>query len=122
MLPTKKRPTKRLHRHFLLLKHLSKLSEQQKKNFIKTADKSLVQSICECCINILNGQVPLNASQRARLKRNKRNLRSLILSKTAIGKKRKILQKGGFLSAILSAALPIVGSLIAGAFGNSRRR
>jgi len=119
---TTKRPTKRLHRHFPLLKHLSKLSERQKKNYIKTADKSLVQSICECCINILNGQVPLTASQKARLKRNKRSLRSLILSKTAIGKKRKILQKGGFLSAILSAALPIVGSLIAGAISRSRRR
>jgi len=122
MSPTTKRPTKRLLRHYPLLKHLSKLSEPQKKNFIKTADKSLVQSICECCINILNRQVPLNASQKARLKRNKRNLRNLILSKTAIGKKCKILQKGVFWSAILSAALPIVGSLIAGAIGGSRRR
>jgi len=104
------------------LKHLSKLSERQKKKFIKTADKSVVQSIRECCINILNGQIPLNSSQKARLKRNKQGLRSLILSKTAIGKKRKILQKGGFLSAILTAALPIVGSLIASAIGGSRSR
>ena len=119
---TKKRPTKRLQQNLPLLKHLSKLPERQKKNFIKTADKSVVQSICECCINILNGQIPLNASQRARLKRNKQNLRSLIKSKTAIGKKRKILQKGGFLSAILSAALPIVSNLLGSVFGGSGRR
>jgi len=93
-----------------------------RKSFIKTADKSLVNSICECCINILNGCIPLSSYQKAKLKRNKLNLRHLALKKTALGKKRKILQRGGFLSAILSAAIPVVGSLIAGAVNRGRRR
>jgi len=45
----------------------------------------------------------------------------LVLKKTALGKKRKILQKGGFLSAILSAAIPVIGSLIAGAVNRRRK-
>jgi len=37
------------------------------------------------------------------------------LEETAVTKKRKILQKGGFLSAILTAAIPLLGGLIANA-------
>jgi len=105
-----------------LLQHLSKLPEREKKRFIKTADKSLVDSICKCCMNILNGYFPLSSSQKTRLGRNKSDLRRLILRKTAIGKKCKILQKGGFLLTILSAVIPIVGSLIASAISRSHRR
>jgi len=114
-------PTRRLQQHIPLLKRLIKLPDRQKKSFIKTADKSLVNSICECCINILNGCIPLSNRQKTRLKRNKLDLRHLVLKKTALGKKRKILQKGGFLSAILSAAIPVIGSLIAGAVNRRRK-
>jgi len=115
-------PSPHLRRHLPLLKRLVKLPDRQKKSFIKTADKSLVNSICECCINILNGCIPLSSYQKAKFKRNKLNLRRLVLKKTALGKKRKILQKGGFLSAILSTAIPVIGSLIAGAVNRGRRR
>jgi len=115
-------PTHRLRHHLPLLKRLIKLPDRQKKSFIKTADKQLVDSICECCINILNGCIPLSSRQKTKLKRNRLNLRRLALKKTALGKKRKILQKGGFLSAILSAAIPVVGSLIAGAVNRGRSR
>jgi len=114
--------TPRLQRHIPVLQHLSKLPERDKKSFIKTADKSLLDSIHKCCVNILNGCIPLTGSQKTRLRRNKSDLRRLILKKTSLAKKRKILQKGGFLLAILSAVIPIVGSLIAGAISRARRR
>ena len=115
-------PTQRLWQHIPLLQHLSKLLERDKKRFIKTADKSLVDSICECCMNILNGCTPLSSSQKTRLQHNKLDLRHLIFRKTVIGKKRKILQKGSFLSAILSAVILVVDSLIVSTISRSRRR
>ena len=66
-------------------------------------------------MNILDGNVPLTSSQKNKLRINKLHLRRLVLKKTALAKKRKILQKGGFLSAILSAAIPLIGGLIANA-------
>ena len=108
-------PTRRLRHHLPLLKNIINLPDRQQKNFIKTAHRSVLDSICECCINILNGCIRLNGRQKTRLSRNKQDLRRLVLKKTAVGKKRKLLQKGGFLSAILSAAIPVVGSLIASA-------
>jgi len=52
-------------------------------------------------------------AQKAKLKRNKNNLRKLSSKKLSLKKKRTILQKGGFLSAILTPALALLGGLLA---------
>ena len=77
-------PTPRLKKHIPLLQHLSKLSDRKKKIFIKSADKSLIDSIRECCVNILNGCIPLTSRQKTRLKRNKRDLRQQHVKKIDI--------------------------------------
>ena len=56
--------------------------------------------------------------QLRKLRREKHNLRRLALKKTPLKKKRKILQKGGFLGAILAPALSVLGGLL---FGNGTR-
>ena len=96
-----------------LLKHINRLPDRDKKRYIKTSDKQLVDAISECCLNILNGCVPLSVAQKAKLKRNKNNLRKLSSKKLSLKKKRTILQKGGFLSAILTPALALLGGLLA---------
>ena len=68
--------TSRRIRTFLpLLKHLQRLSERAKKHYIKTSDKQLLDAISECCVNILNGCIPLTSAQKEKLRRNKTNLR-----------------------------------------------
>jgi len=105
--------TSRRIRTFLpLLKHLQRLPERAKKQYIKTSDKQLLDAISECCVNILNGCIPLTPAQKEKLRRNKSNLRKVSSKKTSLTKKRAILQKGGFLSSILTPALSLLGGLL----------
>jgi len=48
--------------------------------------------------NVLKGNVPLTNAQMSRIQ----DLRALSVKKTSLAKKRKIIQKGGFLSALLA--------------------
>ena len=113
-------PTPRLQAHLPLLKQVSRLPEARKKVFLESADGRLIKSICECCVNILNGCIPLSDRQHERLKFNKEHLRRLVHRATPIKEKRKLLQKGGFMSAILTAAIPLIGGLIANAVNRRR--
>ena len=74
-----------------------------------------VKCICECVKNVLVGNVSLTPENKKRLKRNKRSLRRLILKKTPLTEKKRIVQSGGFLGALLG---PIV-KVLSGLFGSS---
>ena len=80
-------PTPRLKAHLPLLKQVSKLPEARKKAFLESADGHLIKSICECCVNILNGCIPLSDRQHERLKRDKDRLRHLVRRSTPIKEK-----------------------------------
>ncbi|KAK2161227.1 hypothetical protein NP493_1597g00002 [Ridgeia piscesae] len=83
---------------------------------IANANKDLICTLCECAHNILKGNVRLNASQKAKLRRYKRNLR--VLSDKQPGVTRKSKQGGGaFLTALLapsatSIIFPLIKKLI----------
>jgi len=68
-----------------------------------------VDCISECAINILHGNVQLSAKQKTALRHNKQNLRRLSIKKTSLKKKRQIIQKGGFLGAIIAPILATLG-------------
>jgi len=82
-----------------LLKHASDIVYLQnaklciRKHFIQTADRSLVECLCECANNILRGNVPLTKLQKEKLKRNKGGLRALTKKSVSLIKKKAILQK-----------------------------
>jgi len=59
------------------------------------------------------GNVPLSDRQKSELRRKKKDLRALSLKKTSLQQKRRILQKGGFLTALLPPILAFLGSLFA---------
>jgi hypothetical protein len=85
------------------------------KAIINCADKDLVHCLCECAFNVLKGNVPLTNAQKVKLKRYKQHLRALVHKKRA--NKKKILQTGGFLPALLapiaaSVIGPVLGSLL----------
>ena len=59
--------------------------------------------LCECALNVLNGNIPLKPADKKKLKKYKQNLRSLVNRKFSVQKKKKTLnQKGGFLGALLT--------------------
>ena len=63
----------------------------------------------DCAHNILEGNIPLGLKEKKRLAKYKEQLRTLRKKNTSDRKKKQILQKGGFLPALLA---PILGTVI----------
>jgi hypothetical protein len=73
----------------------------------------LISSINECVLNVLVGNVRLSTCLKRKMQKYKLALRRLAdkrVRKSA--KKRLLIQKGGFLLALLTSILPIVASVI----------
>ena len=111
--------SRRLKKHSDTLKFLSKCKPSISKAIIKNADRDLIHCMCEVAINELNGNVPLTRSQKARLCKHKSALRTLVKKKTPLKNKKSLLQRGGFIGALLA---PLIGGLastiLPGLFGN----
>jgi hypothetical protein len=81
---------------------------------------SFIDCLCECVKRLLKGRVPLKQKQLKSLRQYKRLLRKVASKKTSQGERRRILQTGGFVGAVLPALLgglssilgPVVGRLV----------
>lgn len=105
----------RVQKHLPCWKWLLKTKGSTAKAFIKAADKNTIYGLCECCLNILKGNVFLTPAQKRRLGKYKQTLRLLAHKKTSLRVKKKALtQKGGFLGALLGPIISTVGSLLLG--------
>ena len=96
----------------LLPKRKNKLGDRAKRQYVKKCNKEFVDCVSECAKNVLRGNVPLKSNQKAKLRRNQNNLRSLAIKRTSLKKKRQILQKGGFLAALLPPVLSLLGGAL----------
>ena len=104
----------RLKKNGRTLKFLQKASPPVQKSILEKAPRDLIDCLCDCAHNILKGNVPLTSRHKQKLRRHKKALRDLTKRKTSLASKRKIVQKGGFLSVLLSALAPVLGGLIGG--------
>ena len=107
----------RVRKHADMLKVLAKTKPATCKAIMQNADKDLVDCLCECAHNILKGNVPLSKPQKTKLTRHKQDLRAIAKKTTRQKEKKDILQKGGFLPALLAPLLapviaPLAGKLI----------
>lgn len=109
--------TKRLERNFDFIKILCKNKKKNlRRAILENADPDLILCLCECCDNLLKGNVPINSEQKQKLSKHKNHIRNLANRKNTIKEKRNILiQQGGFLPLLLTPILSIAGSLIADA-------
>ena len=98
-----------------ILKRINKLADNNKKKYLRKCNREFIDCLSECATNVLRGNVPLSSRQGAKLKRNKKDLRLLSAKKTSLRKKRHIVQKGGFLGALLTPVLSLLGGLISNA-------
>ena len=95
--------------------HTAKL----RKAILEYADAELISALCQCTHNILRGTVRLTPQEKVRLRRYRTDLHSIVNKKTAVARKRRILQQnGGFLPALLaplasSVLLPLLRQLFA---------
>lgn len=99
----------RVKRQGHILQALAKAHPHVCKAILRGADKDLLQCLSECAHNVILGNVPLTTSQKAQLTKYKRQLRNVANKKTALKKKVKLVQTGGFLPALLA---PLLGSII----------
>jgi hypothetical protein len=104
----------RMRKYVRILRSLLRLTDAEKKKMIRLCDRGLVDCFSECAKNVLKGTVPLTSAQLRKLRRQKNNLRLLAVKKTSVKKKKKILQKGGFIGAIIPPILSILGGLFGG--------
>ena len=103
-----------LKKHASTLKLLHKAKPSLRKAIISKGHDKLIRCICECALNILHGHAPISQKYKNQLSRRKKCLRKLADRKISLKHKRKVIQNGGFLGALLSAVIPTVASLIGG--------
>ena len=94
-----------------VLRPINRMPKRKQKQFVSCCDKNTIHSICECAKNILVGNVRLRTIQLNKLKKHKTAIRKLVLKKTPLKTKRRLLQKGGFLGALIGPAIGLLSSL-----------
>lgn len=105
---------KRLKENRHTLHVLKSCNPDVRKSIIKNASPELVKTLCEICINTLNGNAKISNNCKNSLKNYKSPLRQLTSPRIGLKSKKKILiQKGGFLPVLLGAILSgVIGNLI----------
>ena len=80
---------------------------------IKSADRDLICSICECIQNVINGNVKIDDKIKKKLFHEKEHLRRLQKKSSLKNKKKILIQKGGsFLPMLLPIVLSILNQLL----------
>ena len=103
----------KLKTHLPLLKYLAHGKPGIVCALMRDASPELVRILCECAHNTLKGNVSLNPSQEKKLHKFKKQLRTLMADERKSSKeKRRDLQTGRFLPALLAAAVPTITSVL----------
>lgn len=104
----------RIRRNLPMLQTLACVKPAVSKSIVKVASPDVINALSECCLNILKGHVHLSPAQKRQLCRYKQSLRSLAKKGTSVKRRKQILQKGGFLGALLKPVLGVIGGLLGG--------
>ena len=115
-------PSKSLEKHLPTIALLSHCQPCVVKKFIQNSDKKLINAICECSKNILSGNVTLNDEEFKRLKKYQKHLRLLATRKTPLKQKKEIVQKGGFLPALIAPLIGLLGSVISSVIARKAKK
>ena len=91
-----------------------KHDKQKRNRIIDEGGMELVHCICDCVHNVLQGNIPVNDTEKNRLKRHKECLRELVKKKTLDKKRKHLIQEGGFLGALIPILVGLVGKLFTG--------
>ena len=106
--------TQRVNKNLSLLKTLHQCSLAEQKNILKSARPELVNAICDCILNILQGNVPISTYHKRKLKAKKDILRKLVHPrKNSSHRKKLLVQHGaGFLTSILGPVLKAIAGTV----------
>jgi len=101
--------SKRVKKYAPTLELLAKCDKHTANSVVKSARPEFLNCIGDICYNILQGRVPLSPKDKTKLSKYKQQIRKIANKKTTLKSKRELIQKGGFIGAILA---PLLGSLI----------
>jgi hypothetical protein len=100
--------SEKVKQHGEMLRFLRRATSQGVWIVMKTASPELVRILCECCHNVLKGNVQLSATQKCRLRRYKDSLRELTQTRLSIKRRKAILQQGGFIGNLLAPIVTVL--------------
>ena len=96
---------------------LSKCNKKIRNKLIKNSKKDFIFSLCECLLNILNGNIKITEDDKKKLKEKKYIIKKLI-KKSSLSNKKKIIQSGGFLEILIPSLISGLASIITSAINN----
>ena len=73
-----------------MLKQMLELPESNFRKFLKQAPNSFINFLCECLLNVIKGNVPVN---KQLLKNQEKSFQQLLSKKTSLKKKGNVLAK-----------------------------
>ena len=104
---------KRIRSNYHNLHVLKDARPKLRRAILAKSDKELVHSVGECALNVLQSNVKLSNCMKRKLRKFKRQLRTVADRHVPLARKKKlIIQSGGFLVPLLSVVLPTITSLI----------
>ena len=108
--------SKNLRDNLYMIRCLSEAKEDSRRGAMRCCSRQLCDSMSEIAANLLKGNIPLTDRQFLALKRHAKDIEALSKKKTQVWKRREILQKGGFLSALLGPVvrflMPVVAKIL----------
>lgn len=106
--------SQRMRNNLDLLNVLARSNKKQRKAILQNCHVDLVKCLAEISLNLVRGVIPINASQKKKLKRYRRVLHALADKKVSLTTKRKELNQhgGNLLTLLLPPVLSTLGSLL----------
>ena len=103
-----------------VLKALKKMSNKSRREFLKSCDGRVIDSLSEVCQNLLKGRIKMSAQQIRKLKRHRKSIRAVACKRNCLKKRRKIIsQTGGFIGALIGPLVTGLSSLLGGLFNRN---
>ena len=91
------------------------------KKILKSASNTVIKAIAELALNCLNGVIPLSSAAKKKMSRHKNSMRH-IAGGSNIAAKRRVIQRGGFLGALLGTVLPLAIKGISALVGHIKHK
>lgn len=114
----------RVRKHAHALETLAKAKREKRNRMVREATSELIFTLVDLAKMIIRGDITLTPLQLSTVRRHKANFKKLVSKSTGVRGKRNVIQKGGFLPAllgpVLKLGLPLLGNLLGGVLGGGR--
>ena len=107
---------KLIKQHRYILKKLSSSSSADRKKILKNAPDALFKALNIIIKLLAQDKLNISKKNQKKVNRHKKLIRKVSTLKSNSIKRKLQNQRGGFLSAILSAALPVISNLLGNIF------